>query len=46
MPLQEDLPFDDLTLGPLVGRGTFGRVYRGEWKGRTVAVKVRIESNT
>ena len=23
-------PFDDIVLGPLVGKGAFGRVYRGE----------------
>ncbi|BDA50694.1 probable tyrosine-protein kinase SYK at C-terminar half [Coccomyxa sp. Obi] len=29
-----------LRLGRLVGRGSFGRVYRGSWEGRSVAVKV------
>ena len=40
--LQPDaLPFEGLELGPLVGRGSFGRVYRGRWQDKTVAVKVR-----
>lgn len=33
-------PFDDVTLGPLLGRGAFGRVYHATLQGRTVAVKV------
>ena len=38
--LMPDLvPFDDLELGPLLGRGSFGRVYRGLWEGKPVAVK-------
>ena len=35
------IPFDDLDLGPLLGKGSFGRVYRGHWEGNPVAVKVR-----
>ncbi|BDA51505.1 probable mitogen-activated protein kinase kinase kinase 9 at C-terminar half [Coccomyxa sp. Obi] len=30
----------NLTLGRLIGRGSFGRVYKGEWQGQEVAVKV------
>ena len=45
--LQPDaLPFEGLELGPLVGRGSFGRVYRGRWQDKTVAVKVRARRTT
>lgn len=33
-------PFDDVRLGPLLGKGAYGRVYRGTWNGAQVAVKV------
>ncbi|WIA08911.1 hypothetical protein OEZ85_008329 [Tetradesmus obliquus] len=35
-----DGPFQDIKLGPLLGKGAFGRVYRGMWNGKMVAVKV------
>ena len=30
----------DIELGPLLGRGSYGRVYKARWKGTLVAVKV------
>lgn len=32
--------FEDVQLGPLLGQGGFGKVYRGLWSGAAVAVKV------
>ncbi len=34
-------PIEGLVLGPLVGKGAYGRVYRGVYQGAPVAVKVR-----
>lgn len=35
-----NVPLVDVEIGTLLGRGGFGRVYRGTWKGTTVAIKV------
>ena len=34
--------FEDVQLGPLLGQGGFGKVYRGLWNGAAVAVKVQL----
>ncbi len=34
-------PFEDVQLGPLLGKGSYGRVYRAMWNGAPVAVKAR-----
>lgn len=36
----DSVPFDDLELGPLLGKGGYGRVYRGLRDGEVLAVKV------
>lgn len=33
-------PFPGVKLGPLVGKGSFGKVYRGIWNNDVVAIKV------
>ena len=33
------IPFDDLTFGDVIGRGSFGRVCRGTFRGAVVAIK-------
>lgn len=38
--VQRGLPIPGLLMGPIVGRGSYGKVYRGLWRGRPVAVKV------
>lgn len=40
MKLANHGPFNEVTLGPLLGQGSFGRVYRAIWQGIDVAVKV------
>ncbi|KAK9814720.1 hypothetical protein WJX72_010481 [[Myrmecia] bisecta] len=44
-------PFKDVRLGPMLGQGAYGRVYRGMWHGAVVAVKIietrlKEDSNT
>lgn len=40
MNAKELTPFQDVRLGPLVGKGSFGKVYRGIWHDMIVAIKV------
>ena len=39
--LPQEVPFEGLELGPMLGKGGYGIVYRGLWRGQRVAVKVR-----
>ncbi|XP_057446936.1 probable serine/threonine-protein kinase SIS8 isoform X3 [Lotus japonicus] len=34
-----DIPWEEITLGERIGLGSYGEVYRGEWRGTEVAVK-------
>ena len=34
--------FEDVQLGPLLGQGGFGKVYRGLWNGAPVAIKANF----
>lgn len=38
--LPQEVPFEGLELGPMLGKGAYGVVYRGLWHGQRVAVKV------
>ena len=40
----ESEPFSAVSLGPLLGQGGSGHVYRGTWNGATVAIKVWLLS--
>ncbi|KAL5079489.1 hypothetical protein RYX36_007910 [Vicia faba] len=34
-----EIPWEEITLGERIGLGSYGEVYRGEWRGTEVAVK-------
>ncbi|XP_059667494.1 serine/threonine-protein kinase CTR1 isoform X2 [Cornus florida] len=38
-----DIPWSDLVLKESIGTGSFGRVYRADWNGSDVAVKILME---
>lgn len=42
MDAEVQQPFDDVQLGPMLGQGSYGKVFRGRWNGTDVAVKVGI----
>jgi hypothetical protein len=33
------IPYADLSFGPVIGSGSYGRVYRGHFRGHEVAIK-------
>ena len=37
----DGVPFDGVEMGPIIGKGSFGSVYRAVWSSRVVAIKVR-----
>ena len=39
MATSTDITWDELNIGEKIGQGGFGVVYKGEWKGKAVAVK-------
>jgi predicted Ser/Thr protein kinase len=39
--VSQGVPIDGVQLGPMLGKGSYGRVYHGYWQGTEVAVKVR-----
>ena len=39
-PGESGVPFDDVSLGGLLGKGSFGSVFYGWWNDITVAIKV------
>ena len=41
----ERTPFAGLQLGALLGRGSYGRVYKGYHRGRVIAVKARCAAH-
>ena len=42
---ESGVPFDDVSLGGLLGKGSFGSVFYGWWNDTTVAIKVRGDAS-
>lgn len=38
--MSQGIPIDGVQLGPMLGKGSYGRVYHGYWNGSEVAIKV------
>ena len=34
------VPFEGVEMGPIIGKGSFGSVFKATWSGRVVAIKV------
>ncbi|KYQ99761.1 leucine-rich repeat-containing protein (LRR) [Tieghemostelium lacteum] len=44
-PFEWEVPLSDITLGVRIGRGGYGQVFRGNWRGTEVAVKMLFNDN-
>ncbi|KAI4347249.1 hypothetical protein L6164_008077 [Bauhinia variegata] len=40
-----EIPWEEITLGERIGLGSYGEVYRGEWRGTEVAVKKFLDQD-
>ncbi|KAE9088995.1 hypothetical protein PF010_g19173 [Phytophthora fragariae] len=38
----QNINFNEITLGRMIGEGAFGKVHEGKWRGKSVAVKLLI----
>ena len=36
----DGVPFEGVEMGPIIGKGSFGSVYRALWSNRVIAIKV------
>jgi hypothetical protein len=41
--VSQGVPIDGVQLGPMLGKGSYGRVYHAYWQGCEVAIKVGSE---
>eukprot|EP01133_Synstelium_polycarpum_P017737 gene17737-21148_t len=44
-PFEWEVPFSELVLGMRIGRGGYGQVFRGSWRGTEIAVKMLFNDN-
>ncbi|CAM6048312.1 unnamed protein product [Sphagnum compactum] len=40
-----EIPWEDLLIGERIGQGSYGKVYRADWQGSDVAVKVFLDQH-